>query len=83
MEGESGIISLYHTENRGKGTAVKTGMEHAKGELILIQDGDLEYNPEDYKKLIQPIVTKNADVVYGTRFKIRTAKFKTIYYLAN
>ncbi|MCP4649231.1 MAG: glycosyltransferase family 2 protein [PVC group bacterium] len=83
MEGESGVISLYHTANKGKGAAIKTGLEHAKGELVLIQDGDLEYNPGEYKKLIQPIVTNKADVVYGTRFKNKTARFKTIYYLAN
>ena len=55
-------------ENRGKGAAVRAGLAIAQGDYILIQDADLEYNPEDYKKLLHPIVDQNADMVLGSRF---------------
>jgi len=55
-------------ENKGKGFALKNGINRANGEIILFQDADLEYDPDDYEKLIQPIVRNKADVVYGSRF---------------
>ncbi len=62
-------IKLYtHNENLGKGAAIATGLKHITGEIILIQDADLEYDPEDYKKLLLPFDEANADVVYGSRF---------------
>ncbi len=62
-------IKLYaHRENRGKGSAVRTGIEAARGELVLIQDADLEYDPRDYPELLKPIEEGRADVVYGSRF---------------
>jgi glycosyltransferase involved in cell wall biosynthesis len=57
-----------HEANAGKGAAVCTGMREARGRVVLIQDADLEYNPEQYEQLIQPILDDNADVVYGSRF---------------
>jgi glycosyltransferase involved in cell wall biosynthesis len=57
-----------HEANAGKGAAVCTGMREARGRIVLIQDADLEYNPEQYEQLIQPILDDNADVVYGSRF---------------
>jgi glycosyltransferase involved in cell wall biosynthesis len=59
---------ITHTKNQGKGAAVRSGIQAARGDLILIQDADLEYDPRDYKKLLEPIERDLADVVYGSRF---------------
>ena len=71
LDGEREIPSarmFYHTVNQGKGAALRTGIQHATGDIVLIQDADLEYDPAEYPILIQPIVAGNADVVYGSRF---------------
>lgn len=66
---ESGLVRvILHDRNRGKGAAVRTGFENASGEVFLIQDADLEYDPRDYPRLLQPIEEGIADVVYGSRF---------------
>ncbi len=59
---------VEHPHNRGKGAALRTGFEHATGDIILVQDADLEYNPRDYPVLLQPLLEDEADVVYGSRF---------------
>ena len=59
---------ILHERNRGKGAAVRTGFAQATGDIVLIQDADLEYDPDQYHRLIQPIVEGVADVVYGSRF---------------
>lgn len=62
------IKVFFHENNQGKGSAIRTGLKEATGEIILIQDADLEYDPRDYDSLIKPIEEGIADVVYGSRF---------------
>jgi glycosyltransferase involved in cell wall biosynthesis len=68
MEQIPGVRVLYHEKNRGKGAAVRTGLAAARGDVLLIQDADLEYDPRDYPILLKPIQENLADVVYGSRF---------------
>ncbi len=63
------IKAITHKRNKGKGAALKSGLNKANGDIILIQDADLEYNPKEYPKLLSPIVNEGADVVYGSRFR--------------
>ncbi|HID75747.1 MAG TPA: glycosyltransferase family 2 protein [Planctomycetaceae bacterium] len=68
MEADADLLILYHDRNRGKGAALRTGFAHATGDVVIVQDADLEYDPAQYPLLIQPIVEGVADVVYGSRF---------------
>lgn len=59
---------FYHDQNQGKGAAIRTGVQHIQGEIMVIQDADLEYDPADFNDLLEPILAERADVVYGSRF---------------
>jgi len=62
------VVAHHHTRNAGKGSAIRAGIRLASGDILLIQDGDLEYDPRDYAAILEPIVRGQADVVYGSRF---------------
>jgi glycosyltransferase involved in cell wall biosynthesis len=68
LEGRQGIRVILHAQNHGKGAAVRTGISAATGDVVLIQDADMEYDPRDYPALLKPIEEGKADVVYGSRF---------------
>lgn len=68
LEDRPGVRVFYHDVNQGKGAAVRTAMFRATGDIMLVQDADLEYDPRDYRIVLQPILEGRADVVYGSRF---------------
>ena len=65
---DSTVLHVRHEQNRGKGAAIRTGLSHARGDVVLVQDADLEYDPKDWPRLLTPIIAGNARVVYGSRF---------------
>src|SRR5579885_920309 len=67
-EQQDGTRVILHPQNQGKGMAIRTGLQHATGDYVLIQDADLEYDPADYELLIRPVRRGKATVVYGSRF---------------
>jgi glycosyltransferase involved in cell wall biosynthesis len=68
MEGEPDLRVFYHEYNQGKGAALRTAFKYVSGDAVIIQDADLEYDPAEYPRLLQPIVDGRADVVFGSRF---------------
>ncbi|MDP8222446.1 MAG: glycosyltransferase family 2 protein [Candidatus Lernaella stagnicola] len=83
IESLAGVRVFYHEKNRGKGAAIRTGKQHITGDIALIQDADLEYDPNDYTTLIEPITAGKADVVYGSRFLGKHRAFLFWHYLGN
>ena len=78
------IQLINHDKNYGKGAAIRTGLKKFTGEIVIIQDGDLEYNPEEYKKLIKPILEGKAKVVYGSRLLGKIKGFQIpLHYIGN
>lgn len=75
LKGLSGIRHVSHERNAGKGAALSTGFQSATGDIVIIQDADLEYDPDDYSVVIRPIVEGRSDVVMGSRFILYTPKF--------
>ncbi|MBS3105513.1 glycosyltransferase family 2 protein [Candidatus Woesearchaeota archaeon] len=72
---------FYHKKNMGKGAAIRTGIKNSTGDLIIIQDADLEYDPNDYSKLLKPIMENKAKVVYGSRLESIRKNAKSMYKL--
>lgn len=71
---------FYHKENQGKGAALRTGFKQATGDFIIIQDADLEYNPQEYPKLLEPLLKDEADIVYGSRNLKKNPRFSKLFY---
>jgi glycosyltransferase involved in cell wall biosynthesis len=70
---------IYHKTNRGKGAALRTGFASATGDVVIVQDADLEYDPQDFPRMIEPILQNKADVVFGSRF-MGSAPHRVVYY---
>ena len=81
LDGKNGLRVILHEKNKGKGAAVRTGMNAAQGDILLIQDADLEYDPRDYPELIKPIEEGLADVVYGSRFLGRAHRVTMFWHM--
>ncbi|MGA8041505.1 MAG: glycosyltransferase family 2 protein [Terracidiphilus sp.] len=77
---DSRVLLFRHEVNRGKGAALRTGFAHATSEIVIIQDADLEYDPAEYSRLIEPILAGKADVVYGSRFRGGAGAIRILYF---
>jgi glycosyltransferase involved in cell wall biosynthesis len=80
---DSTVRVVNHQANRGKGAAIRTGLEHVTGDLVLVQDADLEYDPEDWPKLITPMLRGKARVVYGSRFTGERRNMLFLHWVGN
>ncbi|MCU1462306.1 MAG: dolichyl-phosphate mannose synthase related protein [Acidimicrobiales bacterium] len=80
---DSTVRLIRHPGNRGKGAAIRTGLEGARGDLVLIQDADLEYDPEDWPKLLAPVLRGKARVVYGSRFTGEHTNLLYLHWIGN
>lgn len=79
-DGRNTVRLILHETNKGKGAGIRTAVEHCTGDLVIIQDADLEYDPSDYPKLLEPIVEGHADVVYGNRFHSGSQRVRRFYH---
>ena len=80
---DSTVRVVKHTQNRGKGAAIRTGLESATGDLVLVQDADLEYDPEDWPRLLAPVLKGRARVVYGSRFTGERRNMLFLHWVGN
>ena len=80
---DSTVRVITHPSNRGKGAAIRSGLAEAKGDLVLIQDADLEYDPDDWPKLLDPILRGKARVVYGSRFTGERKNMLPVHWIGN
>jgi glycosyltransferase involved in cell wall biosynthesis len=80
---DSTVRIVMHPANRGKGAAIRSGLEHVTGDLVLVQDADLEYDPEDWPKLLTPILRGKARVVYGSRFTGERRNMLFLHWVGN
>lgn len=74
---------VYKPENKGKGDTLKIGFSHSTGDYVIVQDADLEYDPQDYKKLLRALEEENVDVVYGSRFSGNYEDMSNLHYFGN
>jgi glycosyltransferase involved in cell wall biosynthesis len=81
--GDSTVRVIDHEYNRGKGAAIRTGLAAARGDLVLVQDADLEYDPFDWPRLLDPILRRKAQVVYGSRFTGERKNMLPLHWLGN
>ncbi|HEY5077662.1 MAG TPA: glycosyltransferase family 2 protein [Acidimicrobiia bacterium] len=81
--GDSTVRVVMHDVNRGKGAALRTGFAHASGEYVLVQDADLEYDPEDWPKMLNPVLRGKARVVYGSRFTGERRNMLLLHWIGN
>ena len=79
----NGIVVVHHDHNRGKGASILTGAEKASGEVLVVQDADLEYDPADIPRLVGPILEDRFDAVYGSRFKGKMTGMRMSHYIGN
>ena len=82
MQQDADLKIVFHEENKGKGAAVRTGFQEATGDVIVIQDADLEYDPNEFRYLLQPIIEDRADIVYGSRFQIKEKAESPAWHMA-
>jgi glycosyltransferase involved in cell wall biosynthesis len=80
LKAKKGIKTIFHQRNMGKGAAIRSGLEIASGDFVIIQDADMEYSPSEYPKLLKPIKEKKTKVVYGSRILGKGEFLKSSYY---
>jgi len=81
--GDSTVRVVLHPQNQGKGSAIRTGLDHVTGDLVIVQDADLEYDPDDWPKLLAPVLKGRATVVYGSRFTGERRNMLFLHWVGN
>jgi glycosyltransferase involved in cell wall biosynthesis len=81
LQNKYNLVIVRHSKNSGKGSAIRSGLKKASGDFVIIQDADLEYDPNDYEKLLKPFLQDNAQVVYGSRIMGSKKRGKLAFYL--